>query len=581
MLEIAAMTLRSLKRRVAVLIDGIEDDYQVGVARGVASASAHANTELVCIAGGVLDDTGSDEKSQRNFVYDLLENNRFDGVIALSGALGSRVGTERYAEWTKRFDGTPLVNLGILAQGSHSIEVDGAPGMREVVEHLVTAHGHRRIAFVAGPAASHEAQERYTAYCSVLAAHGIELDPKLVFEGNWLPEAGAAAARELFDQRSRSSEAATAIVCADDSMALGALEALRERGVAVPADVAVTGFDDVDSIRGVVPPLTTVRQPLDALGRDGFRRLTALMNGEEQPLTGKMVAQMVVRRSCGCSSVGSALSSRREKAGGRSFESALMERRSLLCAELARSAHGTLFGAGPDWEERLVAALTRDLVQKEATSFVSALERLISNLQRTKRDLSACQSVLGVLRRGILDCAAGDPERLALANDICDVARELVGASLVRGEIVRQVELSHQLRDSFRLASVLFGSTDANLLRRDLEERFRGLGIPTLSVGLFTEPGRVTEQCVCVAAYSGVGRVETAPTFPSSELAPAGIFDGTKEALLVQPLVFDGQPIGLLTMSFLADVELYDRLREILASGLQGYRLAAQARTER
>src|SRR4051794_24689454 len=95
-------------------------------------------------------------------------------------------------------------------------------------------------------------------------------------------------------------EAVSAIACANDYMALGALDVLAERGISVPGDVAVTGFDDLEITRVAVPPLTTVRQPTEALGREGLRRLVALMNGAEQPLSTELVAEIVERRSCGC-----------------------------------------------------------------------------------------------------------------------------------------------------------------------------------------------------------------------------------------------------------------------------------------
>lgn len=570
------------KRKVAVLIDAIEDDYQAGLVRGVVRASVHGDAELVVLAGGVLDTVREDERSQRNFLFDLVEPKRFQGIVAFAGALGTRIGMESFATWSERFGETPQVNLGVESPGHHSIGVNGGTGMHEVVTHLIKVHGHRRLAFVRGPVTSREAEERYAAYRQALADNDIELDERLVVVGDWLRESGALAVSELFDSRVKRSEGVTAIVCANDYMALGALDAVRERGLAVPSDVAITGFDDIESIRGVVPPLTTVRQPLEALGRDGMLRLTSLMSGKTEPLSTSLGAQMVQRRSCGCTKLDLAPGSRREKASGRSFESTLMERRALLCAELARSAHGTLFGAGTGWEERLVAALVRDLTQRETSSFVSALERVLVNLQRAGGDLSACQAVLSVLRKGIQECAAGDYEVLGRANDIFDASRELIGESLIRSEILRKAHLSHQLRESFRLAATLAGASDLAVLRRDLEERARALGIATMSVGLFTEPGQVTKECVCLVGYSGSGRVDAQTTFDASEFAPREIFEGAKTTLLVQPLVFDGKPIGIVTTSFGSfDVMFYEQLREILGTGLHARRMALALRAQR
>jgi hypothetical protein len=110
------------------------------------------------------------------------------------------------------------------------------------------------------------------------------MDPRLVLSGSWLRESGALAVRELFDVRGVPVEGVSAIACANDYMALGALDELRERGISVPGEIAVTGFDDVEALRSARPPLTTVAQPTEALGREGLKRLVTLMNRGEEPL---------------------------------------------------------------------------------------------------------------------------------------------------------------------------------------------------------------------------------------------------------------------------------------------------------
>jgi DNA-binding LacI/PurR family transcriptional regulator len=124
---------------------------------------------------------------------------------------------------------------------------------------LIEVHNHRRVVFIRGPVASLEAEQRYAAYCAALEDNGIALDPRLVLQGSWLRESGALAVRELFDERGVRMESVSAIAAANDYMALGALDALAERGISVPSEIAVTGFDDLDITRCAVPPLTTVR----------------------------------------------------------------------------------------------------------------------------------------------------------------------------------------------------------------------------------------------------------------------------------------------------------------------------------
>ena len=573
------MTLRSMRRRVALLMDATEDDYQVGILRGISRAAEPTNIQLVCVAGGVVGDPTVDHRSRRNFAFDLLDPRQFEGIIALSGALGNQVGVAGFAEFLQRFRGRPIVNLGVLVPGMHSISVAGATGMKDVVTHLIRVHNHRRIAFIRGPATSEEAEQRYDAYRSALEENGIAFDPRLVLQGSWLRESGALAVRELFDDRGMRVEAVSAIACANDYMALGALDALAERGISVPGDIAVTGFDDLEITRVAVPPLTTVRQPTEALGREGLRRLVSLMNGAEQPLATELVAQIVERRSCGCAKVDAQQSARKAGSKPRSFEAAIVERRMLICAELARVAHGAMFGAGAGWEQRLLAALLNDLTGQGPSAFVPAIDQIMVRLQRAGGNLGVCQAVLGLLRREILDCAAGDWDVLPRAEDLFYAARELLAESLVRTEISHKLDTVAQLREFSHASSLLLGDAPLAKVRGEFETRYRAIGIPAFALGMFEVAGQVADKCVCLAAYSSTLRFRVPETFRASELGPTDLFAQDSGTLLVQPLAFEGVPMGIATVMLGAlDITLFEQLREILGAGLRGYHLARAAR---
>jgi DNA-binding LacI/PurR family transcriptional regulator len=571
-----------LKRRVALLMDATEDDYQVGILRGISRAAEPTNVQLVCVAGGVVGDPAVDHRSQRNFAFDLLDPRHFEGIIALSGALGNQLGVAGFAGFLQRFRGRPIVNLGVDVPGMHSISVAGATGMRDVVLHLIKVHNSRRIAFIRGPATSEEAEQRYAAYRAALDESGIAFDPRLVLQGSWLRESGALAVRELFDERGMRVEAVSAIACANDYMALGALDALAERGVSVPGDIAVTGFDDLEIARLAVPPLTTVRQPTEALGREGLRRLVGLMNGAQEPLTSELVAQIVERRSCGCAKVDAQQSARRSIVKSRSFEAAIVERRTLICAELARVAHGAMFGAGAGWEQRVLAALLNDLTGQGPSAFVPAIDQIMVRLQRAGGELRVCQAVLSLLRREIVECASGDADVLARAEDLFYSARELLAESIVRTEISRKAEALSQLREFSQAAALLLGDMPLATLREQFEIRYRALGIPAFALGMFEEPGKVSAECLCLAAYSSTRRFHIPETFRASELGPSDLFAQDSGTLLVQPLTFDGLPVGVATMMLSTiDITLFEQLREILGTALRGYQLARQQRSSR
>ena len=564
------------RRRVALLLDAIEDDYQEGIVRGAASAAQHAHIELVCLAGGVVGDAGKDERCLRNYLYELIDPASFDAVLVLGGSLGSQIGVPAFSRWMRRFGALPAVSLGVELDGCHSIVVDGVPGMKDTLRHLIQVHNHRRIAFVRGPVTSFEAEERYDAYRQVLAESGITEDPRLVLQGSWLRESGAAAVRELFDERGMKVDAVSAIACANDYMALGVMDALRDRGVAVPGDVAVTGFDDVDVGKCAVPPLTTVQQPTEALGREGIRRLIALMDGIEEPRLTRLPTTIVGRRSCGCSKAEVLIQHRSPAKPGRPLEVAVIERRALIFAELSRSARGSLVGAGPRWEERLLNAVLTDLRGTGGGAFLGAVDQLMAGLQRAGAELAQAQPVLTTLRRALQDCAAGDQEAVAHIDDLLDSARELVGEWLVRGETLRRIEVVQFLRGLSQVSGTLLTAPGGLAQRQLLEDRLRHLGIAALSLGSFSDGGGVSERCQCLAGYEPSGRARSEAHFRSSDFAAGGVFDHELGALLVQPLLFEREPLGLLTLVLGAQHgSVYEQMRETFALALRGFRLAA------
>ncbi|MFI9010926.1 LacI family DNA-binding transcriptional regulator [Actinosynnema sp. NPDC053489] len=215
---------------------------------------------------------------------------RVDGLIAFAGAAPA----DALARIARRI---PVVELGgaVRVSGTRTVVVDQRSGMRGLVGHLLREHGHRSFAYVgagggeAGGTA--EFADRFAGYAEALADAGVPVDPPLPS----LP-GDEASTRAALGPVLSGGRLPDAFVCATDQEALVVLDVLREAGVDVPGRVAVTGFDDLLAARLAVPPLTTVRQPMEAVGRTAVRLLVQAGVGEPAPLT----TEPVVRRSCGC-----------------------------------------------------------------------------------------------------------------------------------------------------------------------------------------------------------------------------------------------------------------------------------------
>jgi DNA-binding LacI/PurR family transcriptional regulator len=191
----------------------------------------------------------------------------------------------------------PVVLIARAPEGVEidAVLVDNRRGSREATEHLLRL-GHRRIAFVGGPAAVSSATERLAGYRDALRAAGLRSDPALIAAGGFRADGGAAAVDALL----RRGISFTAIVAGNDLMAIGAMEELRRRGCRLPEDMAVVGFDDITFASLVEPPLTTVAQPKYRMGSLAMERLLELIGGgDREPRRLVLNPQLVVRRSCG------------------------------------------------------------------------------------------------------------------------------------------------------------------------------------------------------------------------------------------------------------------------------------------
>ncbi|MFN8372463.1 MAG: LacI family DNA-binding transcriptional regulator [Anaerolineae bacterium] len=174
-----------------------------------------------------------------------------------------------------------------------TVEVENRQGIINVMNYLVKL-GHRRIAFITGELRIISAVHRFQGYKEALKQAGIDFDPELVREGNWMHPMGYEHGKHLL----QLPNPPTAICCANDLTAFGVYQAIREAGKQIGKDISVTGFDDIDMAGTVSPPLTTVRQPVREMGRVAAQMLLMQLHGEiPEPLHAKLDTELIVRQS--------------------------------------------------------------------------------------------------------------------------------------------------------------------------------------------------------------------------------------------------------------------------------------------
>jgi LacI family transcriptional regulator len=245
----------------------------------------------VCNTGG---------SPERELTYlTLLQRQRAAAVVLTGGAVEDAPHAAAVAAKLRKLGdaGTQVVLCGRPpapdAPEAIALTFDNRGGGQQLTEHLIGL-GHRRLGYIAGPEERTTTRHRLEGHRAALAAHDIEDDPRRTVHGRYDRRAGYEATLELL----RRDPSLTAVVAANDTVALGACAALREAGLRIPDDVSVAGFDDLPFSIDAVPALTTVRLPLSEAGARAGR----IAMGREEPPPGGIATvrgELMVRGSTG------------------------------------------------------------------------------------------------------------------------------------------------------------------------------------------------------------------------------------------------------------------------------------------
>jgi LacI family transcriptional regulator len=280
--------LKSYIPVVGVIVHDITDPYFSEVVRGVEDGAS---------VGGYLVVTCSSERDperERSYVR-LLRSMRAAAVIFAGSGLDDPALNEELPRHVKaiRAYGGAVVHLSPHASGEPEVGVGNTAGIASMVAALV-ADGHRQIAYLAGPTSLYVARARLDGYRRGLADAGLVVDDGLVVHTRLDPDGGALGVDSLL----AGETPFTAICCASDLLALGALRRLDELGIVVPREVSVAGFDDIAMAAMAAPSLSTVHLPLRELGRRGFDYADRLISGK-RPRREVLPTRLVVRDSTG------------------------------------------------------------------------------------------------------------------------------------------------------------------------------------------------------------------------------------------------------------------------------------------
>lgn len=269
---------------LALVVPQISGPYFSELIRGAESVTRAQHYHLLVYS--------SADAAEEDPVLRLLPA-RTDGII-----LGTRYSSDAYIQSLHR-QGIPFLVLGRSIPGiqASSVRPENEKGAYMLTRHLLEDHGFRRIAFISGPQDQPHSQERLSGYARALSDWGIFTRDEWVAAGNFDEDSGYRAALKLLDLPERPQ----AIFAGNDQMAVGLIAAANERGLRVPEDLAVVGFDDIPTARYLQPPLTTISLEIFEQGAKAVELLIERITDRDAPdRTVLIPTTLMVRHSCGC-----------------------------------------------------------------------------------------------------------------------------------------------------------------------------------------------------------------------------------------------------------------------------------------
>jgi signal transduction histidine kinase/DNA-binding LacI/PurR family transcriptional regulator len=556
----------------------ISDDWSLRPWLGMVDAARKHDVNLVTFVGHIVG------LGQRNVVYDLARGSRLDGLIIWKAGLVMEL-TEAEIETFARQYGVPVVTLEGRLAGAPCVSYENYLGMRKATEHLFEAHGYRKIGFL-GMYEHHKGfEDRYLGYQDAMKAHGTPIEPTLVRP--WFPPEKLPLGRiEEQTLNNYLDEALAlemeAVVCIADGLAFQVQWRLEERGIRVPEEVAVVGFDDAYESPIVTPPLTTVKPPFYELGYTAVETLLDLLAGRPVAELVTVPSILMVRQSCGCQDpYVAAVAAKPEHAPATSLVGVTTLVHPEIASAIAEAAQASGIERIQPEVEPLLEAFAAELAGEKPESFLNALEQALRRSATTADELSRWHNVISALRRHVLPRLIHDGEKSRRAEDLLQQAQVLISRVAERTQMIRNFRAGQREIRFQEVGLSLITTLDVSTLVDTLASRLPEQGIPSCYLALFENPkpyrypDPAPEWARLILAYDPQGRTRLewpGQRFPARQLIPDELWPQDRAcSLVLLSLYFQEEQIGfVLFESGSRSGRMYETLQTQISSALKG-----------
>jgi putative nucleotidyltransferase with HDIG domain len=543
---------------------GAMRSYETAVTKAAREISQERGYRLVLYSGG-LPAYPTGYEARRNFIHKLASTERVDGLFLLSAALSHFFTKEEFEDFCRLFEPLPMVSIGVTTPGAPGVVINNRQAMKELTLHLVKAHNINRPLFLGGPRLNREALDRLDGFRDALTEAGLVPDESMILEGTFHKESGYRMIREY---RNNGGPPFDALISANDEMAVGARELLLERGLENPRDYLLTGFDDLEVSRLVIPSLTTIRQPVYAMARTACGLLCDRIEGRAAFDDLVYPTQLVLRDSCGCGSY-----SRLKKASTPLPETrAELKQRFLANLPVIKQEGQRFIDSGID---RFIDVLEELCGDDGDAPVLSVLHELLSGTEKLDLDMTLWQEIVLVLATSRLGQSTLPPYLMdEIRYRVCETEQLCVR---------RQRVMSERLESTLRMIGEdLINTFSVEHLRDILEKHLTGIPLKALQISVFERDPFTFETLQPLLRWDRIGgcvlQSDENP-YPSRWLLPPRSPLDSGDPQVVEALTFREEVFGLLILVFdEPDGTICNSLREMLSGALKNITFWAESR---
>lgn len=553
----------------------MDGTYPKSLWTGIMQKAAQEGVNVLMVPGG-----GFNPQNHRDFqeslMYKLLASPRIDGFVITATAFNKFRTSKWVYDFFNQFN-KPYTSIGVELFTVPSSLIENTEGLNRLFDHFMGDHGYKKVAFIRGPENNDEAETRFRCYREALKKYNLPFDEKLVAVGTFNQDSGDVAMKQILDAADGHPDA---VVAANDYMAIGAFEVLKQRHINVPQECAVGGFDNVFESGFLESPLTTVVQPFEKQAAEALEMLLEMLNGRQNITNRTNHTEIMIRNSCGCLSRTIRAISAADTGSNRT-ETLNADMINELFPEQLQNAYDT-----NKTSNNLFDLFTHEPFDRELEEVIlHEFERIFSALMSENIGMHIWTGCLTKLYHML---AATKGLKTREGSEFFQKLRVLIAEYGQRAMVMEQTRLSGQFNVLRSVLLNLVSSFNMDVLTENIGQSLPMLGFPSFFVLRYARDKILTdedsvflpEQAVLQLAYyrESDGLKNEEVRYNTIDILPEGYFPEDRNyAYLVRPLFFENTHFGLmLTEIGPRNMMIHESIRNQISGALK----AAQTNTE-